>query len=99
MPTARIAGLGKYVPERVLTNEELARMVDTSDEWIRDRTGIRERHLASDQETASSMGLEAARGALAVAGVEPESLDLVLAATTTPDGFFPAVACLIQDGL
>jgi 3-oxoacyl-[acyl-carrier-protein] synthase-3 len=99
MPAARIAGLGKYVPERVLTNEELARMVDTSDEWIRDRTGIRERHLASDQETASSMGLEAARGALAVAGVEPESLDLVLAATTTPDGFFPAVACLIQDGL
>ena len=99
MPAARIAGLGKYVPERVLTNEELARMVDTSDEWIRDRTGIRERHLVADHETASSMGLEAARQALAVAAVEPESLDLVLTATTTPDGFFPAAACLIQDGL
>lgn len=99
MPAVRIAGLGKYLPERVLTNEELARTVDTTDEWIRDRTGIRERRLASDEETSSSMGLEAARRALAVAGVEPESLDLVLAATTTPDGFFPAVACLIQDGL
>ncbi len=74
-------------------------MVDTSDEWIQDRSGIRERRLASDEETASSMGLEASRQALAMAGAEPESLDLILAATTTPDGLFPAAACLIQDGL
>jgi 3-oxoacyl-[acyl-carrier-protein] synthase-3 len=99
MPAVRIAGLGKYLPERVLTNEEIARMVDTSDEWIRDRTGIAERRLASDQDTASTMGLEAARGALEMAGIEPDSLDLILTATTTPDGFFPAAACLIQDGL
>jgi len=99
MPAVRIAGLGKYVPERVLTNEELARTVDTSDEWIRERTGIRERRLAADHETASTMGLEAARRAMSMAGVEPDSLDLILAATTTPDGLFPAVACLIQDGL
>jgi 3-oxoacyl-[acyl-carrier-protein] synthase-3 len=99
MIAVRIAGLGKYLPERVLTNDDLARMVDTSDEWIRERTGIRERRLASDQETASSMGLEAAGRALAVAGIKPDSLDLVLAATTTPDGLFPTVASLIQDGL
>lgn len=74
-------------------------MVDTSDEWIQDRSGIRERRLVSEEETASSMGLEASRQALAMAGAEPESLDLILAATTTPDGLFPAAACLIQDGL
>ena len=68
MPGVRIAGLGKYLPQRVLTNDDLARMVDTSDEWIRERSGIRERHLASDEETASSMGLEAARRALAGPG-------------------------------
>jgi 3-oxoacyl-[acyl-carrier-protein] synthase-3 len=99
MPGVRIAGLGKYLPQRVLTNDDLARMVDTSDEWIRARSGIRERHLASDEETASSMGLEAARRALAMAGMEPDSLDLVLTATTTPDGLFPSAASLIQDGL
>ena len=99
MPAARIAGLGKYLPQRVLTNDDLARMVDTSDEWIRDRSGIRERRLASDHETASSMGLEAARNALALADMEPDSLDLVLAATTTPDGLFPSVASRIQEGL
>ena len=99
MPAVRIAGLGKYLPQRVLTNDDLARMVDTTDQWIQDRTGIRERRLASDHETSSSMGLEAARRALALAGMQPTDLDLVLAATTTPDGLFPSVASLIQDGL
>jgi 3-oxoacyl-[acyl-carrier-protein] synthase-3 len=99
MPGVRIAGLGKYLPQRVLTNDDLARMVHTSDQWIRERTGIRERRLVASHETASTMGLDAARRALAVAGIEPDSLDLVLAATTTPDGLFPSVASRIQDGL
>ena len=96
---ARIAGLGKYLPERVLTNQDLERMVDTSDTWIQERTGVRERHVAADDESASTMGIQAARQALEQAGVEPGELDLVIAATTTPDGLFPAVASLVQDGL
>ncbi len=96
---ARVAGLGKYLPKRVLTNHDLERMVETSDEWIRDRTGIAERHLAADDETASTMGIEAARQALAQAEIEAKDLDLVIAATTTPDGMFPSVASLIQHGL
>ncbi len=96
---ARIAGVGKYLPQRVLTNRDLERMVDTSDAWIQERTGVRERRLAADHETASSMGLEAARQALAQAEIDPADLDLVIVATTTPDGLFPAVACLLQDGL
>ncbi len=96
---ARIAGLGKYLPERVLTNFDLERMVETSDTWIRERTGVRERRLAAPHETASTMGIEAARQALTQAEIEPSELDFIIAATTTPDGMFPAVASLIQDGL
>ncbi len=96
---ARIAGVGKYLPQRILTNGDLERMVDTSDTWIQERTGVRERRLAADHETASTMGLEAARQALAQAEIDPADLDLVIVATTTPDGLFPAVACLLQDGL
>jgi 3-oxoacyl-[acyl-carrier-protein] synthase-3 len=96
---ARISGVGKYLPERVLSNADLEQMVDTSDEWIRDRTGIRERHRAAPHETASSMGIEAGRQALAQAGLEPGDLDLVIAATTSPDGMFPSVASLIQGGI
>ena len=96
---ARIAGLGKYVPERVLTNADLEKLVDTSDSWIRDRTGVRERHIAADDETASTMGIQAARQALAQAGAGPADLDLIIAATTSPDGMFPAIASLIQAGL
>jgi 3-oxoacyl-[acyl-carrier-protein] synthase-3 len=95
----RIAGLGHYLPEKTLTNFDLERMVDTSDQWIRDRTGIQERHIAAPHETSSVLGLRAARMALEDAGIDPASLDLVIAATTTPDGLFPSVASLIQDGI
>lgn len=93
---ARISGLGKYLPRRILTNQDLERMVETNDEWIVDRTGIRERRIAADDETASTMGAEAARMALAMAGVQGQDIDLVIAASTTPDGLFPSVASLIQ---
>ena len=96
---ARIAGTGKYLPERVLTNVELERTVETSDTWIQDRTGVRERRIAADHETASTMSIEAARQALAQAEIDPADLDLIIVATTTPDGMFPAVASLVQDGL
>jgi 3-oxoacyl-[acyl-carrier-protein] synthase-3 len=96
---ARIAGLGKYLPERVLSNFDLEKMVDTSDTWIQERTGVRERRLAAEDETASTMGTHAARQALEHAGVDADDIELVIAATTTPDGMFPAVASLIQDGI
>jgi len=99
MSYARILGTGSYLPARVLTNAELERMVDTTDQWIVDRTGIRERHLAADDESASTMGLEAARRALDAAGVDAKQVDLIIVATTTPDLVFPATACLIQERL
>ncbi|MCD6340229.1 MAG: ketoacyl-ACP synthase III [Verrucomicrobia bacterium] len=94
--TCSIAGVGSYVPERVLTNQDLEKMVETSDEWITTRTGIKERRLAAPGETTSDMGAEAARRALADAGVAPEDLDLIIVATVTPDMPFPSTACLIQ---
>ena len=97
MIRTRIAGLGHYLPERVLTNADIERMVETSDQWIQDRTGIRERHVAANDETSSTLGLRAAEMALDDAGFDPASIDLVIAATTTPDGLFPSVASLIQD--
>src|SRR4029434_11304365 len=84
---------------RVLTNAELSRMVDTSDEWITQRTGIRERHIAAKGETTSDMGLAAARAALDAAGVDAQSIDLIVLATSTPDNTFPASAVQIQAGL
>ncbi|HET9121862.1 MAG TPA: beta-ketoacyl-ACP synthase III [Acidiferrobacteraceae bacterium] len=96
---ARITGTGGYLPERVLTNTELERMVDTTDEWIVSRTGIRERHIAGEQETASSLAEHAARAALAAAGVAAADLDLIIVATTTPDRVFPSTACLLQERL
>jgi len=94
--SARISGLGKYLPQRILTNHDLERMVETNDEWIVDRTGIRERRIAADNETSSTMGAEAARMAMEMAGVSGDDIDLVIAASTTPDGLFPSVASLIQ---
>jgi 3-oxoacyl-[acyl-carrier-protein] synthase-3 len=94
-----ITGIGANAPERVLTNEELSKMVDTSDEWIVTRTGIRERRLARDDEALSDMALPAAREALARAGVDPKDLDLVIVATVTPDMAFPATAAIIADEL
>ncbi|HST25551.1 MAG TPA: beta-ketoacyl-ACP synthase III [Gaiellaceae bacterium] len=94
-----ITGIGANVPERVLTNEELSGMVDTSDEWIVVRTGIRERRIARDDEALSDMALPAARSALAQAGVDPASIDLLIVATVTPDMAFPATAAIMADEL
>ncbi|TET83020.1 MAG: ketoacyl-ACP synthase III [Anaerolineales bacterium] len=94
---AHVVGWGKYIPQRVLTNDDLSRMVDTSDEWIRTRTGIRERRLAKDGETTASMAVQAARQALEVARFSPSQLDLIVVATLTPEYLFPATACLVQD--
>jgi len=94
-----VLGCGSYLPSRVLTNSDLSRMVDTTDEWITQRTGIRERHIAAEGETTSDMAIEAARAALAAAGVDAQSIDLVVLATSTPDNTFPASAVVIQAGL
>jgi 3-oxoacyl-[acyl-carrier-protein] synthase-3 len=97
--TARIVGVGKYLPQKVMTNSDLERMVETNDEWIVERTGIRERRIAAADETAASMGAQAARMALQTAGVGPEQVDLIICATITPDGMFPSSASVIQDAL
>jgi 3-oxoacyl-[acyl-carrier-protein] synthase-3 len=94
-----ITGLGCYVPERVMTNDELAKYVETSDEWIRTRTGIRERRISAESELVSDIALPAARAALADAGVEPAEVDLVIVGTITPDMGFPATAALVADAL
>jgi len=92
-------GCGSYLPARVLTNNDLARMVDTSDDWITQRTGIRERHVAADNETTSDLALAAARAALADAKVDAQSIDLIVLATSTPDNTFPATAVAVQAAL
>jgi 3-oxoacyl-[acyl-carrier-protein] synthase III len=94
-----VLGCGSYLPGRILTNDDLSRMVDTSDEWIVQRTGIRERHIAAENEATSDMGLLAARAALTAAGVDAQSVDLILLATSTPDNTFPASAVSVQAGL
>ena len=94
-----IAGVGGYLPKRVLTNDELARSVETSDEWIRERTGIRQRHIAAPHETAAFMGAAAARAALAEAGASPDQVDAIILATSTPDQAFPATALRVQAAL
>ena len=93
---ATLLGTGAYLPETKLTNAQIAERVDTSDQWIVERTGIRERRIAAEHETASSMGEIAAREALEAAGLKAESLDLIIAATGTPDRVFPSTACLLQ---
>ena len=96
---SRIAGTGKYLPERVLTNADLEKMVETTDEWIKSRTGIEVRHIAADNEYTSDLASKAGRAALENAGVTPNEIDLVLVGTTTPDLIFPNVACLVQEKL
>jgi 3-oxoacyl-[acyl-carrier-protein] synthase-3 len=94
-----VRGVGSYLPERILTNADLALMVDTSDEWIVQRTGIRERRIAADGEVTSDLALHAARAALKDAGLEPGDIDLIVLATSTPDNTFPATAVTVQAGL
>ncbi|MDO3380031.1 beta-ketoacyl-ACP synthase III [Geoalkalibacter halelectricus] len=97
MKRARIVGTGSYVPQHILTNQELEKKVETSDEWIRTRTGIRERRIAAEGECTSDLAAQAARQALTMAGVSPEEIDLIVVGTITGDFPWPATACLVQE--
>ncbi|MCD6319326.1 MAG: ketoacyl-ACP synthase III [Candidatus Desulfofervidaceae bacterium] len=97
--TAAILGTGSYLPKKVLTNQDLEKMVDTSDEWITTRSGIKERRIVSERESWSSLATEAAKKALEMAQIEPEELDLIIAGTFTPDLRLPSGACLVQNNL
>ncbi|MFZ5640661.1 MAG: 3-oxoacyl-ACP synthase, partial [Bacillota bacterium] len=92
-----ITGIGISLPDRIMKNVELEQMVDTNDEWIRSRTGIQERRIADPGTSTSDLAAEAARNAMADAGVEPQDIDLIIVATVTPDAYFPATACIVQD--
>lgn len=96
---ARIVGTGSYLPEKVVTNDDLAKIVETNDEWIVSRTGIRERHYAADHESASDLALIASQHAMLAAQVTASEIDLIIVATSTPDMVFPATACILQDKL
>ena len=97
--SVRITGWGMYAPERVLSNADLERLVDTSDEWIRTRTGIRERRVAAPQESTATLGAVAAKRAIAVAGLDPDDIDLILLATLTPDYWMPSTAALVKEAI
>lgn len=99
MKYSRIAGTGSYLPKRILTNAELETMVDTTDDWIVTRTGIRERHIAADNEFTSDLAFEAGRLAIEAAGISTQDIDMIIVATTTPDRVFPSTACLVQHKL
>jgi len=99
MTYSRIAGTGSYLPKRILTNAELERMVETTDEWIVARTGIKQRHLAADDEFTSDLAYQAALNAIDAAGISADQIDLIIVATTTPDHVFPSTACLLQNKL
>ena len=93
---SRIAGTGSYLPARIVTNDELASRLDTSDQWVRERTGIAQRHIADDSQACSDLALEASRRAMEAAGVSAAELDLIVVATSTPDFIFPSTACILQ---
>ncbi|MBS1856981.1 MAG: ketoacyl-ACP synthase III [Acidobacteria bacterium] len=99
MPKAKITALGCYTPPRVLTNQDLEKMVETSDQWIMDRTGIRERHIADPEIATSDMAIAAAKCALAQRGIPATDVDAILVCTVTPDHMFPSTACLVQHGI
>ncbi len=99
MKYARILGTGSYLPEKVVTNADLEKMVDTSDQWIQERTGIKKRHIAEDDETTCDLAEKAALEALDAAGMSAADIDLIIVATTTPDRVFPSTACLLQQRL
>lgn len=96
---SRIIGTGSYLPEKVLTNQDLEKMVETNDEWIRTRTGITQRHIAREDQAASDLALLASQNAMEAAGVTNKDIDLIILATTTPDMVFPSTACILQDKL
>jgi 3-oxoacyl-[acyl-carrier-protein] synthase-3 len=96
---SRITGTGSYLPEKVLTNHDLEKMVETSDEWITERTGIKKRHIAAENETTCDLAERAARSAIEAAGIKNTDIDLIVVATTTPDRIFPSTACLLQERL
>jgi len=96
MTYSTIAGTGGYLPERIMHNKDFEKLVDTSDVWIRERTGIKRRHIAAEDETTSDMGIAAAREAIAAANVDVLDIDLIIVATTTPDKVFPSTACIVQ---
>ena len=98
--TGRICGIGSYLPKKVLTNDDMAKMVETSDEWIRERTGICERHISDPHtEKASQMAGIAAKKALEDAGIDASEIDLIVASSTTPDVIFPSIACCVQEAI
>jgi len=99
MKHSRIAGTGSYLPEKILSNADLEKMIDTTDEWIFTRTGIRERHIVAENEFTSDMAVNAALKAIEVAQIAPNDIDLIIVATTTPDRTFPSTACLVQEKL
>ncbi len=99
MPYAHITGWGTAVPESILTNDDLSKLVDTNDQWIRDHTGIRERHIARENEYASTLAVKASLKALEIANLKPTDIDLIICSTSSPEYIFPATACLIQDEL
>ena len=94
--TVSIIGTGSYLPERVMTNQDIEKLVDTSDDWITSRTGIKERHIAAEGESTSDMAAGAARAAMENASITPDEIDLIIVATVTPDMFFPSTACFVQ---
>ncbi|WP_029935330.1 beta-ketoacyl-ACP synthase III [Thiomicrospira pelophila] len=96
---SKIIGTGRYLPEKVLTNKDLETMVDTSDEWIRERTGIEQRHIAADNQTTCDLAEQASLKAIEMAGINAQSIDMIIVATTTPDKIFPSTACLLQQRL
>ena len=97
MEVAGILGLGCYLPQKRITNNDLEKMIDTSNDWIVSRTGIKERRMASKEEATSDLGVKASMIAIEDAGLRPEDIDLIITATVTPDMLFPATACIIQD--
>jgi 3-oxoacyl-(acyl-carrier-protein) synthase III len=99
MNYSRIIGTGSYLPDKVLTNRDLEKIVDTSDEWIVSRTGIHERHIAAEEQMTSDLALKASERAIAAAGIDRHEIDLIIVATSTPDMIFPGTACILQDKL
>ena len=96
MSYARIIGTGGYLPEQVMTNNDLEKIVDTSDQWIKERTGIEQRHIAGEKETTVDLAEKASRAAIESAGIDASEIDLIILATSTPDKIFPSSACILQ---